>query len=132
MYIAAAESGSLYSAQTGSASLRRLATVPKGSGRLAGLAIDLHGGVWSALRNGWSVVRFEADGSLDRVIALPVPCPTGVAFGGAQGECLFVTSARDAVTREALDAAPLSGRLFVVRDVHAGVLPAALAAGAAR
>jgi IclR family acetate operon transcriptional repressor len=132
MYIAAAESGSLYSAQTGSASLRRLATVPKGSGRLAGLALDRQGGVWSALRNGWSVVRFEADGSLDRVIALPVPCPTGVAFGGAQGECLFVTSARDAVTREALDAAPLSGRLFVVRDVHAGVLPTALAASASR
>ncbi len=132
LYIAAAESGSLYSAQVGSASLRRLATVPKGSGRLAGLAIDRDGGVWSALRNGWSVVRFEADGSLDRVIALPVPCPTGVAFGGEQGECLFVTSARDAVTREALDAAPLSGRLFVVRDVHTGVLPAALAASAGR
>ena len=130
LYIAAAESGSLYSAQVGSASLRRLATVPKGSGRLAGLAIDRQGGVWSALRNGWSVVRFEANGSLDRVIALPVPCPTGVAFGGEQGECLFVTSARDAVTHEALDAAPLSGRLFVVRDVHAGVLPVALAASA--
>lgn len=132
LYIAAAQSGCVYSARPGNPSLRRLAAVPKGSGRLAGLAIDRHGGVWSALRNGWSVVRFEADGRLDRVIALPVPCPTGVAFGGEQGECLFVTSARDAVTREALDAAPLSGRLFVVRDVHAGVRPAALAAGAGR
>ena len=30
------------------------------------------------------------------------------------------------MTREALDAAPLSGRLFAVRDVPAGILPVAL------
>ncbi len=124
--VATADSGTLYSAQVGSSALRRLATVPKGSGRLSGLAVDQAGGVWSALRNGWSVVRFEADGSVDRVIALPVPCPTDVAFGGVDGNTLFVTSARDAVTREALDAAPLSGRLFAVRDVPRGVLPVAL------
>ena len=126
LYLTASASGTLYSARAGSASVRRLATVPKGSGRLAGLAVDRQGGVWSALRDGWSVVRFEADGSLDRVVALPVPCPTDVGFGGNDGDTLFVTSARDAVTREALDAAPLSGRLFAVRDVPRGVLPVAL------
>lgn len=126
LHIAAAGSGTLYSARVGSAALRRLATVPKGSGHLGGLAVDQRGGVWSALRGGWSVARFEADGSLDRVVALPVPCPTAVGFGGAGGETLFVTSAREAVTREALDAAPLSGRLFAVRDVPAGILPVAL------
>ena len=68
--------------------------MPKGSGRLGGLAVDQRGGVWSALRGGWSVARFEADGSLDRVVALPVPCPTAVGFGGAGGDSLFVTSAR--------------------------------------
>lgn len=121
--IAAADSGTLYLAQQGSTALRRLATVPKGSGRLAGLASDPSGGWWSALRGGWSVVRFEPDGSLGRVIALPVPSPSGVAFG-ANGsgsgpgvrDALYITSAREAVTRESLDAAPLSGRLFVVRD----------------
>ncbi len=60
------------------------------------------------------------------MIALPVPCPTDVGFGGDDGDTLFVTSARDAVTREALDAAPLSGRLFAVHDVPRGVLPVAL------
>jgi IclR family transcriptional regulator, acetate operon repressor len=115
--IAAAESGTLYCAQQGSTSLRRLTTVPKGSGRLAGLAADPRGGWWSALRGGWSVARFEADGSLARVVALPVPCPSGVAIGGADGDTLFVTSAREAVTRESLDAAPLSGRLFAVNGL---------------
>jgi IclR family transcriptional regulator, acetate operon repressor len=117
--IAAADSGTLYLASRDGPSLRRLTTVPKGSGRLAGLASDHAGGWWSALRGGWSVVRFEPDGSLGRVVALPVPSPSGVAFGAGgtgAGAALYITSAREAVTRESLDAAPLSGRLFVVRD----------------
>jgi hypothetical protein len=114
LYIAAAGSGTLYAAPVGQSGLRRLATVPKGSGRLGGLAVDSDGGLWTALRGGWSVARFEPDGSMDRVVALPVPAPTGVAFGGGHGRTLFVTTARDALDRESLDAAPLSGRLFVV------------------
>ena len=128
LHIACAASGVLYLAQPGSPSLRRLATVPKGSGQLAGIAIDRRGGVWCALRGGWSVVRYEPDGALDRVIALPVPCPTGLAFGGPRGDALYVTTAREAVAREALDAAPLSGRLFVVRAAADGVSPRVMAA----
>jgi sugar lactone lactonase YvrE len=122
LVIAAADSGTLYLAQPGSSSLRRLATVPKGSGRLSGLALDRDGGVWCALRGGWSVVRFQADGTLDHVVALPVPCPSDLGFGGADGRTLYVSSARDAVSRESLDAAPLSGRLFAVDAGVAGVL----------
>jgi len=114
LYIAAAGSGTIYAAQEGQAGLRRLATVPKGSGRLGGLAVDAAGGVWAALRGGWSVARFEPDGSMDRMVALPVPAPTGVAFGGDDGRTLYVTTARDALDRESLEAAPLSGRLFVI------------------
>ncbi|MDP3611711.1 MAG: IclR family transcriptional regulator C-terminal domain-containing protein, partial [Rubrivivax sp.] len=114
LHLACAGSGSLWTARPGSPALRRLATVPKGSGHLAGLAVDPRGGVWIALRGGWGVMRFEADGSLDRLVALPVPCPSGLAFGGADGHTLFITTARDAVSREALDAAPLSGRLFAL------------------
>ena len=118
LYIASAGSGTVWAARPGSATLRRLATLPQGSGRLAGLAVDAGGGVWTGLRGGWGVVRLDADGALDRLVALPVPCPSGLAFGGSDGRTLFITTARDAVSREALEAAPLSGRLFVVR--HAG------------
>ena len=126
LYIACGGSGTLYAAHTGRQGLQRLATVPQGSGQLSGLAVDARGGVWSALRGGWSVARFASDGSLDRVLALPVPCPTGVAFGGDHAGTLFVTSARDTVNREALDGAPLSGRLFVVEDVDAEPAQSAL------
>jgi DNA-binding IclR family transcriptional regulator len=117
LYIAAAGSGSLYAAPEGHGGLRRLATVPKGSGLLGGMAVDAKGGLWTALRGGWSVARFEPDGGMDRVVALPVPAPTGVALGGDSGRTLFVTTARDQLDRESLDAAPLSGRLFVVEAV---------------
>lgn len=114
LHLACAGSGSLWTARPGSPALRRLATVPKGSGHLSGLAVDPDGGVWVALRGGWGLMRFEANGTLDRLVALPVPCPSGLAFGGSDGHTLFITTARDAVSREALDAAPLSGRLFVL------------------
>ncbi len=114
LYIAAAGSGTIYTAHEGQASLRRLATVPKGSGHLGGLAVDAEGGLWASLRGGWSVARFEPDGGMDRMVALPVPAPTGLAIGGADGRTLFVTTAREALDRESLEAAPLSGRLFVV------------------
>jgi len=119
VYIAAADSGAIYAAQRGHGSVRRLTTVPKGSGRVGGLAVDGSGAVWAALRGGWGVVRFAADGSMDRVLALPVPSPTAVAIGGADGDSLFITSERHALAREALDAAPLSGRLFVLEHASA-------------
>lgn len=114
LYIAAADSGAIYAARRDQSSLQRLTTVPKGSGRLGGMAVDGSGGVWAALRGGWSVVRFAADGSMDRVLALPVPSPTAVSIGGGDGDHLFITTERHALAREALDAAPLSGRLFVL------------------
>jgi IclR family transcriptional regulator, acetate operon repressor len=114
LYIACAGSGSLFAARLGSSALQRLATVPKGSGQLSGLVVDRQGGVWTALRGGWSVARFDPDGSLDRVVALPVASPSGLALGGGD---LYITSSRDAVSREALDAAPLSGRLFVIEQI---------------
>ncbi len=128
--MAAAGSGTISVAALGMTGLRRLATVPKGSGTLAGMAYDRDGGLWCALRGGWNVVRLEADGSWDRVIALPVPCPTGVGFGGDHGEKLFITTARDAISREALEAAPLSGRLFSIEVASRGVPMAMISAPA--
>jgi IclR family transcriptional regulator, acetate operon repressor len=115
LFIASAGSGTLQMAEPGSSTLRRLATVPRGSGQLAGLAADAQGGVWAALRGGWSVVHFADDGSMGRVVAMPVPSPTALAFGGTAGQTLFITSARDQLGREALDVAPLSGRLFTLQ-----------------
>ncbi len=120
LYGLAPESGVILVMQRGQSAVRRLATVPKGSGRLSGLAVDDDGGVWTALQDGWSVVRFAPDGHQDRVIGLPVPCPSDLALAPAHGKepaRLFVSSARQAVSLEALGNAPLSGRLFCIDAV---------------
>jgi sugar lactone lactonase YvrE len=118
LYATAPGSGSILRLQPGQGVMRRLATVPKGSGRVSGLAFDAQGGIWTALCDGWSVVRFTADGQLDRVIGLPVPCATDLAFAPAvQGVAvasLVITTARHSVPLDTLSSAPLSGRLFVL------------------
>jgi sugar lactone lactonase YvrE len=86
--------------------------------------VDAQGGVWAALQDGWGVVRFSPDGALDRVIGLPVPGPTDLALGGADGATLFITSARHSVSIESLGNAPLSGRIFAVNLDENGQIPA--------
>jgi len=114
LYGLSCNSGEILVMQRGSASVRRLASVPKASGRLSGLAVDGAGGVWTALQEGWSVLRFSPDGSQDQVIGLPVPYPLDVALGGENLDRLYVSSARQPVALEALANAPLSGQLFYI------------------
>jgi IclR family transcriptional regulator, acetate operon repressor len=109
------QSGNIMVMHPGQTNPRRLTTVPKGSGQLSGLAIDAHGGIWTCLEAGWCAMRFLPDGRQDQVVGLPVSCPTGLAFGGQNAQSLYVTSARQSVSLEALANAPLSGRLFVVQ-----------------
>lgn len=112
------DSADLLVLRRGDASVRRLASVPKGSGRPSGLAVDAQGGLWTTLQDGWGVARFAPDGTQDRLVSLPVPCPSDLAIGGAQGNSLYVTSARQPVSLEVLGNAPLSGRLFCVDAVE--------------
>ena len=56
-----------------------------------------------------------------RVLGVPVPRPTDLAFGGPGLRTLYVTSARDALAGEILAAAPLSGRMFELDAGVAGV-----------
>ena len=69
-----------------------------------GSAMDAEGFVWNARWGGHCLIRFAPDGSVDRVIELPVSHPTSCVFGGADMTTLFVTSAIPAD-----DALPLDG-----------------------
>ncbi|GAB2898438.1 SMP-30/gluconolactonase/LRE family protein [Paralcaligenes sp. KSB-10] len=113
-YATAPESGAVYILSPGSPVVRRLISVPSGSGSLSGLAIEQSGDIWLALKDGWSVVRISADGTIDKVVGLSVPCPTDLAFGGADGKTLFVTTSRQWVPMDIVLSAPLSGKLLSI------------------
>ncbi|KMZ13181.1 Transcriptional regulator, IclR family [Candidatus Burkholderia humilis] len=110
----AAASGTLYMLRRGSSSVRRFATMPPGSGQLSGLALDDRGGLWTALLGGWSLMRFSADGTLERIVSLPVAAPIGLTFlRNTQGHAaLYITSDRNHQPIESLTSAPLSGHLL--------------------
>lgn len=83
-----------------------------------GLAVDAEGGVWVALFSGAKVRRYQADGTLDREIALPLTNPTCPGFGGTDLRTLYITTARHRLTEEQLAREPDAG---AVLHVDAGV-----------
>jgi sugar lactone lactonase YvrE len=97
------------------ANRRVFATVPERAGRPNGLAVDSDGGVWSVRSDGWRIVRYRPDGRLEREIVLPVPRPTGIAFGGRDLDTLYIASARVRLPIDVLEEAPLSGGLFAFK-----------------
>jgi sugar lactone lactonase YvrE len=100
---------------------RVFAQLTESEGVPDGLAVDQKGGVWSAIWDGWRIVRFDRYGRVDRILNLPIPRPTSCAFGGDNLSTLYVTSARYHLTKEILDKAPLSGAIFSVETNVRGV-----------
>ncbi|MEA2420068.1 MAG: hypothetical protein QOE60_2274 [Thermoleophilaceae bacterium] len=97
---------------------RRLADTDPRWGRPDGLAIDADGGIWVAFWGGSALRRFDPDGALTATVELPAARPTRPAFGGAELDRLYVTSARF----EPVDG-DLGGAIFVLEPGVRG-LPA--------
>jgi sugar lactone lactonase YvrE len=70
----------------------QLVTIDPDLGGPDGLCVDDEGGVWVAIHGGGTVHRYQPDGTLDVVVALPVPSVTSVAFGGPRRDRLFITT----------------------------------------
>lgn len=81
-------------------------------GVVDGLTVDSAGYIWAAFWDGWKVVRFAADGTVDQTIQMPVQRPTSVAFGGPNLDELYVTSARVDLSDDELAGQPHAGHLF--------------------
>ena len=114
---------------TGEIANRRVAIqVPREAGTPDGLTLDAEGGIWVALWGGGVVHRY-LDGRLEQVIKLPVSRPTSCAFGGAELDELYVTSAWEGLSDTERRAQPLAGALFRIRAGIRGV-PARLYRGA--
>jgi len=93
---------------------RIFATAQSGCGVPDGLTVDSAGFVWCAHWDGWCVVRYARDGTIDRVVRLPVQRPTSCMFGGPDLRTLFITSARHGIEPDALERQPLAGSIFAL------------------
>ncbi|HEY8986810.1 MAG TPA: SMP-30/gluconolactonase/LRE family protein [Streptomyces sp.] len=100
---------------------REFVTIEDGAGFPDGLTVDADGCVWVALWGGAVVRRYTPQGELDRVISLPTPLVTACAFGGADLNDLYITTARVGLDRPH----PVAGSLLVVPGAGKGLaLPA--------
>ncbi|MES2296771.1 MAG: SMP-30/gluconolactonase/LRE family protein [Pseudomonadota bacterium] len=84
-------------------------------GRPDGAAVDSEGAYWCAMFEGGRLMRFAPDGTLLREVALPLRCPTMVAFGGADLRTLYITSASHGRSSAERAHYPHSGCLLSLR-----------------
>lgn len=100
---------------------RRLVDTDPSWGLPDGLAVDAEGGIWVAFWDGSAVRRFSGEGDLTAMVELPAARPTRPAFGGADLDRLYVTSAK----LDQLVDGDLGGAILVlepgVRGVRANV-----------
>lgn len=101
---------------------RGFAKVRPEDGYPDGMTVDAEGYLWNAQWDGWCIRRYDPDGKLDRVLKVPVPKPTSVAFGGPDMKRLFITTAALDMTPQQLAEAPWSGCLLAC-DLDVAGLP---------
>lgn len=90
------------------------ADVSDGRGYPDGAVVDSQGYLWNAKWGGSCVVRHAPDGSIDRIIEVPVSQVTCPAFGGADLKTLFITTAAKNLSAQQLASEKIAGGLFAI------------------
>ncbi len=86
-----------------------------------GSCIDADGFLWNCQWDGWQIVRYAPDGSVDLTIDLPVQRPTCCVFGGENYTTLYITSAKVGLSETALAQQPLAGDILSIELSELGV-----------
>lgn len=119
-----------YDTASGAISDRRSFAVAEGAaGSVDGATVDSDGFLWSARVYAGRLVRHAPDGSVDRVIAMPVRDVTSVMFGGPDLDILFVTSMASTLAPGLARDRPQRGAVFAVHGLGVRGLPEPLFAG---
>lgn len=102
-----------YDTEAGTLGQRRIfAHVPPEEGLPDGLIVDSEGFVWSARWDGWKLVRYDPEGTVEREIRFPVQLVICCAFGGDNLSDLYVTTAWWGFEQEQRAQQPWAGDLF--------------------
>jgi sugar lactone lactonase YvrE len=84
-----------------------------------GSAIDREGYLWNCRFGGGCIVRIAPDGSVDRIVEMPVSNVTTCDFGGADRKTLFITTASIELDHHER----FAGGLFALRTDTQGMAP---------
>ena len=95
------------------------------SGHPDGMTIDEEGMLWIAFYGGWRVARYNPyTSALLQQVSMPVENVTCCTFGGIDLNDLYITTASQNMSEEALADQPHAGKLFVVKNIGVkGILP---------
>ncbi len=96
------------------------ADVSEGRGYPDGAVVDSEGYLWNAKWGGSCVVRHAPDGSIDRVVEVPVSQVTCPAFGGPDLKTMFITTAAKNLSDAQLADEKHAGSLFAIELDVAG------------
>jgi len=94
----------------------RLFAGPNGRGAPDGSALDAEGCLWNARWGGSCLIRYRPDGSVDRIVPVPVTNPTSCVFGGPDLRTLYVTSASSGLSAAQCEQNPLEGALLMAKS----------------
>ncbi|MGH3733886.1 MAG: SMP-30/gluconolactonase/LRE family protein [Acidimicrobiales bacterium] len=86
-----------------------------------GLCVDAEGAIWVAVWGGYEVRRYAPSSELIGRVAVATAQPSCCAIGGTNATTLYITTAREDMSREVLEREPEAGRLFCVNVDVAGV-----------
>jgi sugar lactone lactonase YvrE len=113
-----------YDANSGAAGNRRTVSQFEPGAIPDGATVDEEGYLWAAVYEGAEVRRYAPDGTLDRVIPMPVKLPTSVMFGGTDLDILFVSSGgSEPIPGRVVPSSALGGALFAVRGLGVRGVP---------
>jgi sugar lactone lactonase YvrE len=106
-----------FNLETGEIGNRRsVIRIPEGEGLPDGMTIDSDGMLWVAQWDGHKVSRWDPH-SGERLEEIPLPAArvTSCTFGGEQLDELYITTARNGLSEDALAETPHAGGLFKIK-----------------
>lgn len=114
-----------YDLDTGTVANRRTFTKAAITPGMAtdGATVDAEGCLWNAQVFAGRLVRYAPDGSLDRIIEMPVRKVTSVMFGGPDLDILYVTSMTKPPAPHLPGDGALRGSLFAIHGLGVKGLP---------
>lgn len=95
--------------------LSTIATFAAAGGKPIAITLDFESRLWVGFENGWFINAFTLNGKPIHRCPVQISAPTGLCFGGSEGQDFVVTSRREGLAPAILENTPLSGHVVALR-----------------